>query len=193
MASATRIRNGLGIRLIDMISSCLQRLLLGCLALLLSACAAGSALTGRTHASASTRTAATAASCSATLAAQLQDANATKVAADFPPSQVPPAELQPLTQTAAEQLGREFGGQFGNGPAPADAAVSAIELAYGVWADQDGTPRNPLINPNRCVWVVKVQSPFTSHAPYGVTPKTYLSYTAIIDEGSHRLIGIAAP
>jgi hypothetical protein len=114
----------------------------------------------------------------------------------FPPARVPPANVQPLSQTDAERYARIMRGWDavdGAGPAPRTAPIVATEEAYSAWAQRAGDPMDKFINPSRCVWVVTVQARFVPNAPYGVTLPAHTSYTVIIDAGSHFIIGLTSP
>ena len=110
--------------------------------------------------------------------------------ADFGPSQATPRGPAP---SAYEAIGfaRRVAGMFGQtSAAPATSQVAAQKMAFFEFGALAGWPKNPTINPQRCVWVVTVHAPMAVKVPPGVSPRTVDVYSVVIDAASGTMIGV---
>lgn len=107
----------------------------------------------------------------------------------------------PMTRTDAVEAARAMSslaqqaGLAGTELAPESMPAAAVRAPYQAAEAWIGgsVQENSLVAPQRCVWVVTVDAPFTPRsAPPGVTVKPYPSYTTMFDGRSGQYLGVSA-
>jgi hypothetical protein len=109
-----------------------------------------------------------------------------------PASQTPAAGSRVLAATDAIASARAVNAGTGAGLAGAPAAAARMSYARAAASTGD-TVTEGIVAPDRCVWLVTVNAPFTPRShPYGVTAPQYGSYTAVFDAATGQYLSVTA-
>jgi hypothetical protein len=110
-----------------------------------------------------------------------------------PASPVPSAQTHALTATDAVAAAKSMN-QIAQATDLAAAPAAAVRMSYARAAASTGdNAAEGTVAPDRCVWLVTVNGPFTPRShPYGVPARQYDSYTTVFDAATGQYLSVTA-